>query len=185
MPSLPPPSMSTSTLIDDKYAMQQEAALAHIKQSQSSASLPRKKSKSKPSRRKAVTTIGFPTTLPSIEDFILFPDNAVIKPRVSSKDARRNEDMTATPTKSDVAVAANSEPPRRKRVPRHGGFRIVSMADADSTGEEERKKTEKDVPPPAPSPPILDSPCLSDVDDDEFWGHWRREGRKASRNTAA
>ena len=123
-----------------------------------------------------------------MKDFILFPDNAADKSRVSSNDARGCDGMRTMPSPGNANVAATApEFPRRRRVQRHGGFRIVAMNDDfdDKKGEVERETREKKTPPSAPSPPALDSPCLSDVDDDDFWGCWRREGRKENRDTAA
>lgn len=149
---------------DNKYKSMQEAAIAQITHWR------------KPKSSKKASVIRKPTLSSPNDDFILFP-NDVTTEDSSIKQRARHREMAEKPMRHALnnkdAVANNEKDlPTRKRAPRHGGFRIVPLAeehdDSDDISDGRRLQVSR-TPPPAPSPPDLSSPDLSEVDDEDFW----------------
>ena len=177
----------STTKIDEKYNAMQDAALRYIQDSK---------------MRKNFTTPCKTTSPPPIDDFVLFPDDTTTErhPRRRRKTHHKTATCVTQYSKHDHAVAkrfqqeakTDSPRPARHRVARHGGFRIEPLLDNDDENDkshEEMKqndvKARMNKPPPAPSPPKLDSPDLSEVDEDEFWPCQKAHGHGIVRRTAA
>ena len=167
-----------STNIDHKYASMHKNAMQHIQKSKS--------------RNHAKESLVSDRTMSSpLDDFILFPDDMTKRNTASCRGAQRRnmaEEAMRNPfsPKSTVADAKLTEqdPSRRKRPLRHGGFRIVPLVDDDRDKCEECTRPASKRPPPAPSPPRLETPELSDVDEDDFWSSGRRTVSNKRRSEA-
>ena len=185
-------TMSTKQMmkIDEKYDAMQDTALRHIQNTKM-----RRHSKKLTSSYKT-------TSSPPIDDFVLFPsDTADEKHSIRRRHTHRKPATREKTLEKDVVAAADdrqektkSELPKpvRTRVPRHGGFRIMPMVDSDdedSNSNIDRKQSDAKLtmnkPPPAPSPPKLDSPELSEVDEDDFWPYRGPHGHRTNRRAAA
>lgn len=176
--------------IDEKCDSTQDAALRHIQDSKMR------------NHTKTYTTPCKATSPPSIDDFVLFPDGATTErhPRRRRRTHHRTATCETRYSKHDLAVAkdfrheakSDSPKPARPRVARHGGFRIEPLIDSDDEDDKTNNEfKQNDVKgrmkklPPAPSPPKLDSPDLSEVDEDSFWPCHKAHGHAIVRKTAA
>ncbi|KAG8533561.1 uncharacterized protein KY384_001301 [Bacidia gigantensis] len=166
MSSLPPSKSCTARdkQPDEKFEALRKAALKHIADA---------KAKSRKKAAAAATTTPAP-----IADFVLFPENAATKRQRSnssklsagsSADAERREERQQKPADACLPQTPPDSPRRRQRVPRHGGFRIVPLVDDDTDKVDAIERRWAERPPPAPAPPRLDSPDVSDADEDVFW----------------
>ena len=175
------------TRTDEKYNAMQDAALRHMQDSK---------------MRKNFTTLCKTTSPPPIDDFVLFPDDATIErhPRRHRRSHQKTATCATRYSKHDLAVAkhlsqeakSDSPKPARQRVARHGGFLIEPLTDSDNeinkrddAMKQNDVKARMNKPPPAPSPPKLDSPDLSEVDEDDFWPCQKAHGRAIVRKAAA
>ena len=166
-----PSHAQSSTTLDEKYAAAHLAALNHIKSSRS------RKSSKKHSHDQKPTT-----SSPQYDDFVLFPNSdanasETTRQQQSPNKDRQRTDRKGTPSATHLAATTRDPSPpkidssRRNRTPRHGGFKIVNLLEeSEGNGAPGRRGEGKTIPPPAPEPPTLDSPDISDVDDEVFWG---------------
>ncbi|KAL9102462.1 MAG: hypothetical protein Q9163_002392 [Psora crenata] len=158
-----PSPTQLSTDIDDKYAAMQQAAMQHIRKTSSQKHVNK-------------TLISDRTMSPPTKDFILFPEDPdkgrpTCRPDAERRIAPRQltcNDFSQLPAVDDSRIHLD-DPPRKKRSLKHGGFRIATMGVNNGEKVEGLNRQTRSVPPLAPSPPPLETPELSDVEEDAFW----------------
>ncbi|KAL9126763.1 MAG: hypothetical protein Q9217_004232 [Psora testacea] len=169
LPSMPSPTKS-SKQIDDEYVATQQTAMQHMQ-----------RTKSRVYVKKAMISPG--ASSPPVDDFILFPDEVADKRYASQRDdqcRRMTREAMRNISLPKPAVADGRlnqlDLPQRKRAPRHGGFKIVPLLDDEDQKDEEIRRPTSKRPPPAPSPQLLATPDLSDVEEDVFCSCFRNTG---------
>ena len=181
MPLLPTMSSlkQSSTHIDQKYAAMEQAAMQHMQNTISTNDV--KKS-----------LVSYRTVSPAFDDFDLFSDTEKTKKHASSESPRCHKSTQKTmrnqfsPNPPVADTRKNYQGlPRRKRTPRHGGFKLVPMIDDDEKRDAKPRRWPMNKPPPAPLPPRLDSPDLSEIEENTLWPSSRRNSTSSRRSKAS
>lgn len=121
----------------------------------------------------------YPAMTPPSNDFILFPDTVIVEKHSSTKTARARDAARSSSTSTSMSLSSSSlsATPNIYRTM----SKDVSPSNANTSIKRSKKtknlidqkvvadQRRNDVPPPAPTPPRLATPDVTDVDEDELW----------------